>query len=107
MNSLQNAGLGSLSVSDYETLDLEMAELESLRIRTELMLALREYIQQRRWTPEEAARAFRQSYPRMQNLMNGEISRFSAEDLIHLLTKAGLTIQMSVRTPSVMSVSNP
>lgn len=102
MNSLQNVGLGSFSVSDYETLDLEIAELESLRIRTELMLALHEYIQQRQWTPEEAARAFRQSYPRMQNLINGEISRFSVEDLIHLLTKAGLTIKMSVRTPSVV-----
>ncbi|MEM1238763.1 MAG: XRE family transcriptional regulator [Cyanobacteria bacterium P01_H01_bin.26] len=99
MNSLQ--ALGSLSSSDYETLDQEMAELESLRIRTELMLALRCYIQQRQWSPEEAARAFRQSSPRMQNLINGEISRFSVEDLVHLLTKAGLTIQISIRTPSM------
>ena len=99
MNSLQT--LGSLSRADYETLDHEMAELESLRIRTELMLALRCYIQQRQWSPEEAARAFRQSSPRMQNLINGEISRFSVEDLIHLLTKAGLSIQMSIRTPSM------
>lgn len=99
MNSLQT--LGSLSRSDYETLDQEMAELESLRIRTELMLALRCYIQQRQWSPEEAARAFRQSSPRMQNLINGEISRFSVEDLVHLLTKAGLTIQISIRTPSM------
>ena len=99
MNSLQT--LGSLSRSDYEALDQEMAELESLRIRTELMLALRCYIQQRQWSPEEAARAFRQSSPRMQNLINGEISRFSVEDLVHLLTKAGLTIQISIRTPSM------
>ena len=99
MNSLQ--ALGSLSRSDYETLDQEMAELESLRIRTELMLALRCYIQQHQWSPEEAARAFRQSSPRMQNLINGEISRFSVEDLVHLLTKAGLTIQISIRTPSM------
>lgn len=102
MNTLQNVGLSSLTVTDYETLDIEMAELESLRIRTELLLALQMYIQKHQWTPEEAARAFRQSSPRMQNLVNGEISRFSVEDLIHLLTKAGLTIQMSVRTPSVL-----
>ena len=48
-------------------LDMEIAELESLRIRTELMLALRQYIQERQWTLEEAAHAFRQSSPRMQN----------------------------------------
>lgn len=102
MNLLQIPDLGSLSAIDYGTLDIEMAELESLRIRTELMLALRLYIQQQQWTLEEAAKAFRQSSPRMQNLINGEISRFSVEDLIHLLTKAGLTIEMSIRTPSVV-----
>lgn len=102
MNTLQNIGLSRLTVTDYETLDIEMAELESLRIRTELMLALQLYIQERQWAPEEAARAFRQSSPRMHNLINGEISRFSVEDLIHLLTKAGLTIQMSVLTPAVL-----
>lgn len=83
-------------------LDMEIAELESLRIRTELMLALRQYIQERQWTLEEAAHAFRQSSPRMQNLVNGEISRFSVEDLLHLLTKAGLSVQMSVKCPSVV-----
>ena len=102
MNSLQNSGFDNVATIDYETLDFEIAELESLRIRTELMLALQLYIQQRQWTLKEAAQAFRQSSPRMQNLINGEISRFSVEDLIQLLTKAGLTIQMSVRTPSMV-----
>lgn len=102
MNALQNVGIGSLLVSDYEALDLEIAELESLRIRTELMLSLRQYIQRNGWTVKEAASAFRQSSPRMQNLVNGEISRFSVEDLIHLLAKAGLSIEVSVRTPTVL-----
>ncbi len=102
MNSLQNVGIGSFLVSDYEALDLEIAELESLRIRTELMLSLRQYIQRNQWTVEEAAKAFRQSSPRMQNLINGEISRFSVEDLIQLLTKAGFSIDVSVRTPTVL-----
>lgn len=97
MNLLQDLSVSGLPVLEQSTLDLEIAELESLRIRTELMLALRLYIQERHWTLDEAARAFRQSSPRMQNLINGEISRFSVEDLIQLLTKAGLTVQMSVQ----------
>lgn len=103
MNSFQNLGLVGLSPFESATLDLEIAELESLRIRTELMLALRRYIRQRQWTLDEAARAFRQSSPRMQNLINGEISRFSVEDLIQLLTKVGLTVHMSVQSPSIAS----
>ncbi|MEM7794756.1 MAG: XRE family transcriptional regulator [Cyanobacteria bacterium P01_C01_bin.118] len=96
MNSLQDLSLSGLSALDYAALDLEIAELESLRIRTELMLALRRYIQERQWNLDEAACAFRQSSPRMQNLINGEISRFSMEDLVHMLTKVGLNVNVSV-----------
>lgn len=96
MNSLQDFSLSGLSALDYAALDLEIAELESLRIRTELMLALRCYIQERQWSLDEAACAFRQSSPRMQNLINGEISRFSMEDLVHMLTKVGLNVNVSV-----------
>ena len=102
MNSLKELDLGTFSVTEYATLDLEIAELESLRLRTELMLALQRYIQQQQWTLEEAACAFRQASPRMQNLINGEISRFSVEDLIQLLTKVGLTVQMSIKSPSTI-----
>ena len=96
MNLLQDSGLSGLPALDYAALDLEIAELEGLRIRTELMLALQRYIQEQQWTLDESARAFRQSSPRMQNLINGEISRFSIEDLVQMLTKAGLTVDVSV-----------
>ncbi len=104
MKSLPTIALGDLSVAKSidrcASLTPEMAELESLRIRTELMLALRRFIQQEQWTLEEAAQAFHQSSPRMQNLINGEISRFSVEDLVQLLTRAGLTVDVSVHMPS-------
>ncbi len=101
MNSLQDLGLSGFPTWEYSTVEQEMAELESLRIRTELMLALQRHIEQNQWTLDEAAQTFRQSSPRMQNLINGEISRFSVEDLIQLLTRAGLTVQMSVHSQPV------
>ncbi|MEM9807117.1 MAG: XRE family transcriptional regulator [Cyanobacteria bacterium P01_D01_bin.56] len=96
MNSLQTLRLGTSSLEEGAPMTLDMVELESLRIRTELMLALRRFIQKEQWSLEEAARVFRQSSPRMQNLINGEISRFSVEDLVQLLTRAGLTVDVSV-----------
>ncbi|MEM8612333.1 MAG: XRE family transcriptional regulator [Cyanobacteria bacterium P01_H01_bin.105] len=102
MNVLQDLGLSGLPALDYAALDLEIAELEGLRIRTELMLSLQRYIQERQWTLEESARVFRQSSPRMQNLINGEISRFSMEDLVQMLTKAGLTVNVSVTAPAAI-----
>lgn len=97
MNSLQTLRLGTSSLEERAPMTLDMVELESLRIRTELMLALRRFIQKEQWSLEEAGRVFHQSSPRMQNLINGEISRFSVEDLVQLLTRAGLTVDISVR----------
>jgi predicted XRE-type DNA-binding protein len=73
-----------------------IAEAETLQIRTDLMLALQRAIQRRGWSPEEAARALKQTRPRIQNLMNGEISRFSVEQLIQLLTLVGQEVHVSV-----------
>lgn len=71
-------------------------ETQSLQIRTDLMLSLQHYIQQQGWTPEQAARVLKQTLPRMQNLMNGEISRFSVEQLIQMLASVGLHVQVSI-----------
>lgn len=73
-----------------------IAEAETLQIRTALMLSLQQAIEQQEWTPEEAAKALKQTLPRMQNLLNGEISRFSIEQLIQLLALIGREVQISV-----------
>lgn len=82
--------------SQQKVQDFMAADTQNLQIRTDLMLGLQHYIQQQGWTPEQAARALRQTLPRMQNLMNGEISRFSVEQLIQLMTLAGLHVQISI-----------
>ncbi|RZM78815.1 helix-turn-helix domain-containing protein [Leptolyngbya iicbica] len=76
--------------------ECEIGETETLQIRTALMLSLQEAIAQQGWTPEEAAKALKQTLPRMQNLINGEISRFSIEQLIQLLALTGRGVQISV-----------
>ncbi|MEO1590580.1 MAG: XRE family transcriptional regulator [Cyanobacteria bacterium J06632_22] len=79
---------------DVDTIADESAE--SLRIRTEMMLCLQQYIDQQRWSLAEACQRLRQPSPRMQNLLNGEIGRFAIEDLIDLLSRVGLTVQLSI-----------
>ncbi|MBE7386204.1 MAG: XRE family transcriptional regulator [Leptolyngbya sp. SIO1E4] len=82
--------------SQPKTSGLMISEVECLQVRTDLMLRLQRHIQQQGWTPEQAARVLKQTLPRMQNLMNGEISRFSVEQLIQLLAGVGLHVQVSV-----------
>lgn len=83
-------------VPTLSSLDLAIAEAASLKVRSDLMLEVQRCIQSRGWTPEQAAKALRQTLPQMQNLMNGEISRFTAEQLIQLLCKAGCRVEVSV-----------
>ena len=60
------------------------------------MLDLRSYIQKREWTQKEAAEFLGETQPRISNLMNGEISRFSVDKLINLLGKAGMEVKVEV-----------
>ncbi|NJN22347.1 MAG: XRE family transcriptional regulator [Leptolyngbya sp. RL_3_1] len=83
-------------LSDKETLAFAIAEAESLKIRTDLMLEVQHYIRYQGWNAEEAALALRQTLPQMQNLLNGEISRFTAEQLIQILCRLGRHVQIMV-----------
>ncbi|GAA6619315.1 helix-turn-helix domain-containing protein [Scytonema sp. NUACC26] len=66
----------------FEDLGFDTEEAANLKVRADLMLKLRQYILERGWTQEQAADFFGETQPRMSNLMNGEISRFSVDKLI-------------------------
>lgn len=93
--SLHNNGMATLNL-ESTLANFAIAEAETLQIRTDLMLALQNAIQRRGWSPDEAAHALKQTRPRMQNLMNGEISRFTVEQLIQLLSLVGQEVHISV-----------
>jgi len=95
LDLLYNNGMATLNF-ESTLANYAIAEAETLQIRTDLMLALQGAIQRRGWSPDEAAKALRLARPRIQNLMNGEISRFSVEQLIQLLTLVGQEVHISV-----------
>ena len=61
------------------------------------MLDLRKYIETRGWTQKEAAAFFGETQPRISNLMKGEISRFSIDKLINMITRAGMQVEVTVK----------
>ena len=82
----------------FEDLGFEPAEAANLRIRADLMLDLRRYVQQRGWTQAEAAEFFRETQPRISNLLRGEIARFSIDKLINMLARAGITVSVETKS---------
>jgi predicted XRE-type DNA-binding protein len=75
-------------------------EAINLKIRADLMLNLREYIQKQGWTQAEAAQFLGETQPRISNLMNGEVNRFSIDKLINMLTKVGMQVKIEVTSPA-------
>ncbi len=80
----------------FVDLGFDAEEAANLKIRADLMLDLRQYIQDRGWTQVEAAAFFGETQPRISNVMKGEISRFSIDKLINMLARAGLRVRFEI-----------
>ena len=85
------------SANVFEDLGFEREEAANLKIRADLMLDLRRYIEQQGWTQEQAAHYFGETQPRISNLMRGEIDRFSVDKLIKMLAHAGMEVRVEVK----------
>jgi predicted XRE-type DNA-binding protein len=89
-----NVTKGSTNI--FEDLGFDSPEAINLKIRADLMLDLRQFIQARKWTQAEAALFFGETQPRISNLMNGDIDRFAIDKLVQMLSLAGMDVQVLV-----------
>jgi predicted XRE-type DNA-binding protein len=80
----------------FEDLGFDREESANLKIRADLMLDLRKFIQDRNWTQAEAASFFGETQPRISNLMNGDIERFGIDKLVQMLSRAGMNVRVLV-----------
>ena len=78
----------------FEDVGFSPEAAANLKVRADLMLDLRQYIERRRWTQADAAAFFGETQPRISNLMKGEISRFSIDKLINMLARAGMRVRV-------------
>ena len=71
-------------------------EAEHLRIRSDLIIAVRKVIASRRLTQAQAAKLFGVTQPRISNLVRGRIDLFSIDTLVDMLAAAGVGVRLSV-----------
>lgn len=95
-SAISTVTLGSDNV--FQDLGFDAEEAVNLKIRADLMLNLRGFIQSQNWTQTESATFFGETQPRISNLMNGDIDRFSIDKLVRMLARAGMDVQVSVST---------
>lgn len=94
MKLSNNITLGNDNV--FEDLGFSVEEAVNLKIRSDLMLKLQSFIKEKGWNQQESADFFDESQFEISNLMNGEISQFTVDKLLNLLSKAGMAVKVEV-----------
>ncbi len=100
MKSTKRTAITKGSGNVFADLGFSPAESRNLRIRSELMSALRTFIETEDLTQAEAAKLLKVSQPRISDLTRGKISRFSLDTLVNILTDAGLEVDFRIKPPS-------
>ncbi|MBL1209532.1 helix-turn-helix transcriptional regulator [Geminocystis sp. GBBB08] len=80
----------------FEDLGFSPIEAMNLKIKTDLMIELRSFILEKGWTQSEAAHFFNQTQPRISNLMNLDITRFSVDKLVKMIGKTGMKVKLEI-----------
>lgn len=73
------------------------AESRSLQMRSQMMTALRKFIEKENLTQAEAARRLKVTQPRISDLARGKISRFSLDTLVNMLADAGAEVDVRIK----------
>jgi predicted XRE-type DNA-binding protein len=100
MKSTKETTITKGSGNVFADLGFSPAESRNLRIRSQMMTALRKFIETEGLTQSEAAKRLNVSQPRISDLTRGKISRFSLDTLVNMLSDAGLEVAFRIRPPS-------
>jgi predicted XRE-type DNA-binding protein len=69
---------------------------ENMKLRSTLMMALREQIARNSLTQAQAAKVFGVTQPRVSDLMRGKVNLFGLDALVNMAAAAGLHVEMRV-----------
>ena len=100
MKSIQGTTITKGSGNVFADLGFSPADARNLRIRSELMTALRKFIEKEGLTQADAAKRLKVSQPRISDLARGKISRFSLDTLVNMLSDAGLEVDFRIKSPT-------
>ncbi|HYD49862.1 MAG TPA: helix-turn-helix transcriptional regulator [Terriglobales bacterium] len=95
---MARAKLTKSSGNVFRDVGFSAEEAVSLKIRADLMIKLSKIIEARGLTQAAAAKLMGVTQPRISDLVRGKIELFSIDTLVEMLSRAGATVQVAVRT---------
>ena len=81
----------------FQDLGFSPEEAENLKVRSALIVNVRNVIERRGLKQTEAAELFGVTQPRISDLVRGKVELFSIDCLVNMLAHAGLHVELSVR----------
>jgi predicted XRE-type DNA-binding protein len=82
--------------SVWDAIEDTPAQAENMRLRSSLMMALKEHITREGLSQSEAAKVFGVTQPRVSDLMRGKIEMFGLDSLVNMLAAAGMHVELRV-----------
>lgn len=83
--------------SVWDAIEDTPAEAENMKLRSELMMALKHHIANAQMSQAQAARLFGVTQPRISDLMRGKVNLFGLDALVNMAAAAGLHVEMRVQ----------
>lgn len=91
--------------SPFELITDDACTLISYELRAKMMIAIRDMIESKGWSQKESAENLGVTQPRISNLVNGKLDKFSLDMLIGMLSKLGVQFEFNY-TPIQVSIPN-
>jgi predicted XRE-type DNA-binding protein len=82
--------------SVWDAIEDTPAQAENMKLRSQLMMALKDHIARTELTQSQAARLLGVTQPRISDLMRGKIELFGLDTLVNMISAAGLHVEMRI-----------
>lgn len=82
--------------SVWDAIEDTPEEAENMKLRSALMMALKDHIDRAGLSQAQAAKLFGVTQPRISDLMRGKIGLFGLDALVNMASAAGLRIEIRI-----------
>jgi predicted XRE-type DNA-binding protein len=94
--TMDNGIAGTVFASVWDALEGSPAEAATMRLRSDLMIAIRHAVTEWAMTQAEAAGRLDVTQQRLEDLLRGRINDFSLDALTVLAARAGLEVRLQI-----------
>lgn len=83
--------------SVWDAISDSTEEAENMKMRSVLMMAIKKFAESQEGTQADKAKRLALTQPRLNDLLQGRIGKFSLDSLVNIAAKAGLAINLDVK----------